>query len=241
MLAPHISLETLGHYGLAAKFAMFAAFAMQPFDMWWFPKRLGLCRTSSGRERSAHIIRLGCVLACGTTFAAMIAGPLAIELLTPPEYHAAADILPWLLLAKLLHQYSNLLNVGCYAQPTAVLPMTINAAAALTVLLGYLCLIPGFGLQGALAALILAQAVRLVLFTVIGERLVQIAKSYWHLAIPVLLLAMPLITRFGGKTVYLNELYALSGIGITLALLMASKAVTGTVPDDRISDQKVCS
>ena len=232
MLAPHISLETLGHYGLAAKFAMLAAFAMQPFDMWWYPKRIGLLNSAEGRDHSRDVVRLGCAMAVCITLGAMLLGPEVIRFLTPPDYHAAGQILPWLLLAKLLHQYSILLNVGCYAQRSTVLPMAINGVSALLAVIGYVWLIPKFGLAGAITALLIAQAFRLYVFASASQDLARIAHQPLQLAWPVLLIAPPLAAEFLKATDYRLEIYGLSILGMVLAVLLAARAAGGPARSD---------
>ncbi len=231
MLAPHISLEILGHYGLAAKFALLAAFAMQPFDMWWYPKRIGLLSSAEGRGHARDVVRFGCVMASAVTLVAMVLGPEVICLLTPHNYHAAGQILPWLLLVKLLHQYSNLLNVGCYAQRSTVQPMIINAASAALVVLGYLWLIPNLGFAGAIAALIIAQAFRLLVFAHASQEFARIAHQPLQLAWPVLLIAPPLAANLLGESPYHFEIYAFSIFGMLIALFLSAKPLRG--PEQR--------
>jgi O-antigen/teichoic acid export membrane protein len=170
VLAAYVVPEALGHYALAAKIALVAAFLTQPFELWWYPRRQRVLAETDGAARSARIVGAGaaCVLLAAT--AAAIAGPLLIVLATPPAYHAAIAFLPWLAAVVALQALGSLVNVGCYIGRTGTLPLLANGTAALVALTGYALLIPRFGVEGTLAATLLAQAVRFFLFLSLSQR-----------------------------------------------------------------------
>jgi O-antigen/teichoic acid export membrane protein len=225
ILARHVGLEELAIYGIAARFALLASLAMQPFEMWWYPRRLEWSRTSQGLERSRAIVQFACALAVAVVVGAMLAGPFLIRILTPADYHGAITLLPALLLVRLLTINANLLNVGCYAQRTTILPMAINGAAALVVVLGYLLLVPAFGLGGCIASLILGQAVRLLVFTIASQRLMPMAHRFSLIAIaalPILPLLLPQSHSSAGMVVLSS---AIAATGIILAVSLNARAL----------------
>lgn len=181
-LAANVAASDLALYGLAAKFGLLAALAMQPFEMWWFPRRIRMLDDAEGRRRSAHAVALGLTWAVFCATGVAVVGPMMIAWLTPVAYHAAGQRVPWLALIACLHAMSNLLNVGCYAGTTTYRPMAINGAAAVVAVAGYALLIPKFGVSGAIAATILAQTVRLVAFTVASQSSHRIPHRFLRLA-----------------------------------------------------------
>lgn len=182
-LAVHVEAVDIALYGLAAKFGLLTALAMQPFEMWWYPRRLGLLDTRSDRRASADCVAVGLVWALLAAAGVASTGPVVIAWMTPETYHAAARYVPWLALIALLHAATNLLNVGCYVGRTTVLPMLLNGAAALVAGLGYALLIPGFGVAGAIAATILAQLFRLTAFHIASQRRRRIPHRVSRLAL----------------------------------------------------------
>lgn len=164
ILFAEVGPEDLAHYGLAAKFGLVTALAMQPFEMWWFPRRIRMLDRPGGAIRSAETVAIGVTWAVLCASGVATLAPVAIAWLTPPDYHAASRWVPALAAIAGLHAIINLMNVGCYTGRTTWLPMTINAAAAAIAITGYLILIPDHGIAGAIIATFVAQGIRLVAF-----------------------------------------------------------------------------
>jgi O-antigen/teichoic acid export membrane protein len=137
---------------------------MQPFDLWWYPRRLMVLAGVDGERRHARMSALGIAWALAAAGGIALVGPMAVGLLTPEPYHAAAGWLPWLALAAALQLAGSLVNVRSYAQRTGILPSLVNASAAAVTLSGYLTLIPTYGVAGAIASTIAGLSVRLTLF-----------------------------------------------------------------------------
>lgn len=178
LLAGSVAPEALGQYGLAVRFALIVGMLMQPFDLWWYARRMAVLAQPDGAERTARVIRLGvagiAIAAAGT---AAFAPPL-IGALSPAAYAPAMAMLPWLVLALALQMLSSLVNIGCYVGKTTGLPLAVNAAAAIIALVLYLALIPRLGVDGAIIATVIAQLVRLVIFATLSQRRVQLALPY---------------------------------------------------------------
>ncbi len=185
LLAGSVPAEALGHYALAAKLALIAALLTQPFELWWYPRRIAVLGAPDGLVRSARVVTAGIVLIVLSAAATAVIGPLLIQVLTPPAYHPATTFVPWLALALALQSLGSLLNVGCYVRRTGMVPMAVNGIAALVAVVGYLLLIPTSGVAGAIAATLLAQAARLVLFLVLSQRWVRLPLSASVLVAPV--------------------------------------------------------
>lgn len=190
-LAESVSSADLALYGLAAKFGLLAAFALQPFEMWWYPRRLRLLESAEGRIESANRVALGIAWSAVAVSAVAVLGPVAIGWLTPESYHAAGEWVPWLALIAFLHAATNLMNVGCYAGHTTWLPMSINGGAAAVAVVGYATLIPAYGVTGTIVATLIAQGLRLLIFTVASQRLAPLPHRY------LVLLTVPLVAAAG--------------------------------------------
>lgn len=223
--------EDLAHYALAGKFALATAMLMQPFDLWWYPRRLSVLARADGATRSAEMVGFGMALAVLAASAVALAGPLAIMWLTPLVYHGAIAYVPWLTLIAALHATASLVNVGCYAGRTGDRPMAVNAAAAAVALVGYWLLIPGWGVVGAIAATVAAQILRVTLFWWLGRSSAPILYPFARIGVLalagiILVAALPrpepggLAVLVGGGGVVL-----LIGLALGLGLLPVAAAL----------------
>ncbi len=183
MLAGTVDPAQLGQYALAVRFALIVAMLMQPFDLWWYARRMAVLERPDGLARTARVVRLG-VAAIAVSGAGTAAfGPALIGVLSPAGYAPAMAMLPWLVLALSVQMLSSLVNVGCYVGRTTALPLAINAASAVVALMLYGLLIPRIGVSGAIVATVAAQLVRLVMFTFMAQRRVRIDLPYGTAAV----------------------------------------------------------
>jgi O-antigen/teichoic acid export membrane protein len=231
VLVGDVPAASLGHYALACKLSLIVALLMQPFDLWWYPQRLKLLTQPDGLQRSGRVVGFGAALLLLAGGATALTGPALIDLLTRAAYAPAKAFLPWLVLALVLQMLASLANVGSYAARVAGLPLAVNAAAACVALGLYLALIPGWGVAGAIAATLAAQAVRLGLFVVLSQRRVAVPWQVGRL-LPVALCATAAAATpqlFGTGTLGLLTGIAALGLGV------AAAAIGGLLPLPRLS------
>lgn len=169
LLAGAVPAAALGCYGLAVKISMIVALIAQPFELWWYPRRLLVLTGPEGLAQSSRVVVAGATLLIIAGGAVALAGPSLVSLLAPASYASAARMVPLLALALVLQLASSMANVGCYARRTGTQPLVVNAAAACVALVFYLLLIPHFGVDGAIAATVVAQAARLALFATLSQ------------------------------------------------------------------------
>jgi O-antigen/teichoic acid export membrane protein len=213
ILAHEVPPAELALYGLAAKFGMATALLLQPFDLWWYPRRIRLLDEPDGYKRTAATAGIGATVAILAASAASLAGPALINLLTPPEYHAAGRYVPWLAMIAVLHASCSLVNVGCYNRRTTTLPMAINLTAAGIAVTLYLILIPRLGVMGAIHATWGAQVCRVILFAGFGHRSAPVPYPVFRAAL--LALAGAAAVSLGGP------LYPTFSDVMTAGVLMA--------------------
>ena len=230
-LAPAVPAQALAQYALAAKLAMAAAFLTQPFELWWYPQRLSLLGRPDGAARTARMVGLGGALVLLAGGAAAVAGPALIAWATPPAYHPAAAFVPWLALALALQSLGSLVNVGCYAGRTGSAPLAVNGAAALLAVALYALLIPAFGVAGAVAATIAAQAARLVLFHAASARVAPIRYPLLRLAA----MALPVALAAAAPQALGTGLAGLASAGLALLAAIALALWLGLLPRPRVA------
>jgi O-antigen/teichoic acid export membrane protein len=186
-LASNVAAAALGHYALASKLALAMAFLMQPFELWWYPRRLGVWAAEDGPARSAKLAGTGAAVTLLAAAVATLAGPVLILLATPVAYHPAAAMVPFVVISLVLQSFGSLFNIGCYLGRTGRIPFLVNSLAGAVAIAGYALLIPRFGVPGAIAATVLAQGVRLVVFAILSQR--RARAEYPHGAVALLALA----------------------------------------------------
>jgi O-antigen/teichoic acid export membrane protein len=168
-LAASVSAIELAHYGLAVKFGALVVMAMQPFGLWWYPRRLAVLNQVDGAAQSAQTVGIGLTLLWCAAACVSVAAPLVMRLLLPEQYWGARDWVPYLAVCFALHETASLVNVGSYRGNTGVKPMMVNWIGAGAALIGYAVAIPYMGAAGAILATAIAHALRVILFLLIGR------------------------------------------------------------------------
>lgn len=176
-IAYWVGLTELGLYSVAAKFALATVLLMQPFGMWWRPKRFAWLAeqpVACGKMLERAILLLAiitCAVAC--------AGPILIASLMPDEYIAAAQWIAAIAFMLALRESSEVLNLGVLNQKNTLLLLKINISSA--VLATILCLLCTslWGVKGCIAGLISAQGIRLLL--IIGGGKYVLTRQGIHL------------------------------------------------------------
>jgi O-antigen/teichoic acid export membrane protein len=188
-LAAHVEPTEIAHYALASKLGLAAALAMQPFGLWWYAQRIEVLKQEQGIERSSRMVGMGIaglVIACSFV---SLAAPIFVAAALPKSYEAAIHLIPFVVVIVALNELCSLTNVGCYCREHGVWVMAVNGAGAIVAIVGYIVLIPTHGVFGAIAATLLGQSVRLVLFQIVGNSVVKLRYPLAKLSI-ILLLAL---------------------------------------------------
>ncbi|TDH62163.1 hypothetical protein E2C06_13400 [Dankookia rubra] len=203
---------------------MAMAFLMQPFELWWYPRRQQVWLGEDGAAATARLAGAGAAVTLLAAALAALAGPVLIRVATPAAYHPAAILVPFVIVSLVLQSFGSLFNIGCYIGRTGRLPFLVNALAGGVALTGYALLIPRLGLAGAIAATIAAQVVRLVAFARLSQR--QAPVAYRHGAVAALAAAVAaaaalpqVLPPWTAAALALPVLAALAALAIRLGLL----------------------
>ena len=180
ILADAVGTAKLAEYAIATKFALISALLLQPFGMWWFPKRYRVINEENGAVKAAEFAAMGSTLALMIALGVGLSAPLIIRYLFPESYIGAIAYVPWVVLLMALKDSIDLLNLGLYQKAKTHLVVIINALASLVALIMMFWLIPDSGVWGAIYALFVAHGMRLILSLYSSQKLLPLpypAKS----------------------------------------------------------------
>lgn len=231
LLRVYGSLESVGLYSLAYKFAMLiSVFIAAPFAQIWAPKALEIDRAEG--EAGLPILRriityYNVVLVAGALAIALLAGD-AIRIIASAEFHAAAGLIPLLCLAMLFFGYRQISYIGAAVRERSDIMAVGTAVAAAVMIAANFALIPRWGATGAAVATLAAFATEFVVVLVRAERVYPLRYPLAALCAPVLLAAAlygavelalapgaPLMVRIPVKLAALGVFAALAALAVT--------------------------
>jgi len=218
LLAASTSLTELGQYAIAAKFSLAMCILVQPFGMWWMPKRfhylsyVGAIKTRTITQYGLLLISLLTVLIAG-------AGQCFILLALPELYHDAGNLLIATLAIAWCKEVAELTNVGILHHKKTKHLLSINLACTLVGLCTALAL-GQYGIWAILGSLFFAQFIRALAITYVSQRLERLPYQIYELS-------AVFVVTFAMLGVYTQELSAtslaaLSLLSPVLLLLLAS-------------------
>lgn len=177
-LSRSVTLSDLGIYGLAYKLGMIVAFVTAPFFTYWNSQMVGIVQRPGGEYAYA---RMATYLLLGLTFVVlaltMFIDPL-MTVLARPNFRAAAMFVPWIALAYLVR------GMGTYLSNTFIVVGRPRFVATVTwmgvgaCLLGYILLIPQYGLWGAVTSTLTGFAVIAIVSLVKSQRIRPFRYEY---------------------------------------------------------------
>ncbi|WP_054113320.1 lipopolysaccharide biosynthesis protein [Marinagarivorans algicola] len=245
-IAHWVGLTELGLYCVAAKFALATVLLMQPFGMWWRPKRFAWLAeqpVACGQMLERAILLLAlitCAVAC--------IGPILIASLMPDEYIVAAQWVAIIAFMLALRESSEVLNLGVLNQKNTWLLLKINISSAVIAMVLCLSFTKLSGVAGCIIGLIIAQGLRLILIIWGGRYVLNLQGIYLHvskrwliLCLSSTLLCVLSSTHFvtqslvhdGFAQITLNDIISIGisliGIFLVLAIILLCMALQANI------------
>ncbi|NQZ10295.1 MAG: lipopolysaccharide biosynthesis protein [Algicola sp.] len=209
--------ESLGLYAVAKKLAMIVIILMQPFGLWWSARRFKELYGPDGKTSVARFTSLGIALVLCFSTCVCITSPIIIELLIDPSYAGATIYLAPLVLFFAIKQIAELANLGCFVGRTTWSVMAIDLLTAAVSIVGLYFLSQQWLINGVIAALLIAQCVRLAAFYIVSQRILYLEYAKGKL---LMLAALCLLITFVSLQVTnLGQHFVMSIVG---GLLMAA-------------------
>ncbi|MFM2590010.1 lipopolysaccharide biosynthesis protein [Vibrio sp. TBV020] len=160
IIAGTTDLETLGMYAIAAKFALGVGILIQPFHMWWMPKRFDSMERF-GAKHTAQITQQGIIVLCIIAVIVSWLSQVFIWFALPQAYKLAASYVSLTICMMLFKELVEFTNFGIlYKKQTSQL-LVINVCATL-IAFAVCATTIGLGIEAILLSLVLGQVCRFI-------------------------------------------------------------------------------
>lgn len=221
IVAEYVSLEMLGQYAIALKFSLAVGILLQPFHMWWMPKRFE-CWQTLGATQTAKNSQIGIIYAGIVSVGIVWLAKWFISLYLPSQYQLAADLVVLTVAAMLFKELVEIVNIGVLKKQQTKTLLRINIAVtggALLALFIALSLFHWRSIWLVIPIVSIAQMVRFALVLSLSQRLAPLPYPLCYLMIYILLTTLFLASALANLTPAL--MLALAIIQPTLLLFCA--------------------
>lgn len=218
VLAENAGLAEVAEFGIAAKFALAMVLLMQPFGMWWSPRRFQVLHNDNGAQKVAEIIAMGSTIALIITVAVGLISPALINWLLPESYHQASQYVIAIVIVMLLKELVELFNIGCFNGNTTSSQLVINVIASIIGIIAMLWLTPLYQVWGIISSLLLAQLLRLILFYCVSQHFLPLIYPMRSLLTLTTLSALWLLLGLQIST-FFHSISAVFGATLSLIIL----------------------
>ena len=181
-LSVFATMQDVGVYAIGAMFGLGLKLFLKAFQTAWSPFLFDVM-DKPGAKRTYSVVTTYVVAALVLLAAGLsaVARDL-VRLMTAPEFHAAAVVIPWVALGVVMQGTYQVTSVGlAITKRTKYYPIA-TGVAAVTSVSANLLLIPGFGMLGAAWANALSYSVLLIVATGFSQRFYRIGYEWGRLA-----------------------------------------------------------
>jgi O-antigen/teichoic acid export membrane protein len=177
------SAATVGVYSLAYKFAfLLSAFAFTPFSQVWEPRRFVVAQRPDAQAVFGRVFfYLNLCLGIGALGLVLFTRDV-LAVMADPAYLPAAAVVPLLLGATILQQWTGFCNLGLYLKEKTGLYARAGLAGVAAVTVLNFALIPRWGMWGAAWATLAAYAVRFAAVYLFAQRAYPIDYGWARVA-----------------------------------------------------------
>ncbi|MPW36445.1 lipopolysaccharide biosynthesis protein [Vibrio sp. B1Z05] len=123
------SLYMVGQYAIAAKFALALCVLIQPFGMWWLPKRYAML--DKNKQKAAKITEIGVIYICIASVSVAVFGQYLLHFALTEQYAFAASLLVGAIFMVLGKEFTELLNLGLLYQKQTRTILWVNFSITL--------------------------------------------------------------------------------------------------------------
>lgn len=217
-----VSVESLGYYAVAAKFSLGMCILVQPFGMWWMPKRFNALNLK-GVDYTTQITQIGILYIAILAIVVGSASQVFIMLALPDTFSSAAQLVSGVIAVALFKELAELVNIGILNHKKTHWVLNINMACTLIglALCGFLSFQDRFaelGIWAVIISIMTAQVLRAILLLTFSQRLQPLPYHNHALLLIMLNTIGCLILSFVTDKTFWLILVALFGSLLNLAI-----------------------
>jgi len=181
ILSSSSSLSELAVYAIATKFALAMCILVQPFGMWWMPKRFHHLE-QKGVTSTTTTTQYGMVWIVILSSTMAYVAPAFIQLFMPLNYYLATDYVLMAIGIAMLKEISELTNIGILHRKQTRVLLIINIMAA-TIAISLALALKSYSVWGILTAMFIAQFFRTVAITLLSQYYLRLTYRYLSLGL----------------------------------------------------------
>ncbi|WP_052810316.1 lipopolysaccharide biosynthesis protein [Vibrio renipiscarius] len=230
IVAESAGLDMLGQYAIALKFALAVGILLQPFHMWWMPKRFE-CWKDKGPQQTAKNSQGGMVYACIISLSVAWLAKWFVTLYLPAEYHLAASLVALCCTAMLFKEFVEIVNIGLLKQKKTQALLLINlvvTSLTLMVLLTAILVFNWHSIWFIISTICVAQIVRFFWVWGLSQKIAVLPYQTASLCFLIGLNSLFLISTFADIAPSLMVLFAV--IQPVFLLFIAERLQLLTLP-----------
>ena len=150
-LLRHLSgLASVGVYTLGYKFAIvLTGLVAMPFLSAWEPMRYRLLSTPGAQQQFERVMRLYTVVLSAAWLCLAMFSEDVLKLMSKPDFWAAAEVTPWIVLAYVFHCWTDYCNLGIMMSRTTYHFTIASVIGGITTTIFCWWLVPQYGFVGA--------------------------------------------------------------------------------------------
>ncbi len=221
------ALAQVGVYHVGYTLGGTVKFALSAFEPAWQPFVYSQLREPRARATLARVVTFVATAFVTLGLGLALFARELVRIMTAPQYHAAAPVVPVVALAYVLHGAFLLTSIGIAVAKEARWYPLVTLCSAFTNVAGNVLLIPRFGMLGAAWATVASYAVMALLGWLISRRLFPLPFEYARLARVTLVAGLVYALSLAAPDALWPALAAKTALLAAFPLLLlASRAVT---------------
>lgn len=215
-------------YQLAYTLSAAASLFVQAVQPGWMPFALSIKDQPNARETYARLFSLYLAAGCAVAIAVSVVAEPAIAVIAPPFYGSAAGVVGILAVSYVVGGARTIAHTGTFfGGRSRAAAGAVIVGAAVNVALNF-ALVPWFGIEGAAAATLAAQAATVVLAFAVSQRQYRIPYRFGRaIALTGLAAALAVVrTEVTGASVLTDAAISVAVVVLLLTAIVATGAVS---------------
>jgi O-antigen/teichoic acid export membrane protein len=180
ILKMFLPTSEIGLYALAVSLASVMALGTSAFQMSWGPFAYSIVNEEDAKTVYAKVFSIYSWVACAAATGLTLFAPLALQILTTPEYYAAASSVSYLAFSSVVIGATYIASLGSsIAKKAAPIAISVFISAGVNTVMNF-ALIPLLGRNGAALATLLAYLMGTIYLFKISQQHYYIPYKFHH-------------------------------------------------------------